>query len=522
MPSSIMYSCREVSELLFERGILRKFVMMLLAAVGLLICSIRSEARDAYVRLAAGGTFVVEGEHGLSLLAGGNQERELGRSATIALRGGKAVVGKHAFPLPVRIFSSGLLRFNRRSYRGDFLLTRNGLLNVLNLEDYLRGVLPAEVGAKWPQEALRVQAIISRTYLLRQSLNRSTRGYDVTDSVSDQVYRGAGVETARTNQAVQSTAGEVLIYGKDLAFTPFHSDSGGHTANNADVWGKVLPYLGGVPEPRAYRSPNTSWAVRISRTTVESALAKIGGSVGTVSEIRIAGTDKGGRSTALTFIGPRGSKTVKSSLFRMAIGPNILKSTMLTAGSGPVSGSAPQQPAPSAPPADSAAMPEIKESDWVPDASGSTDGGLPRAPVPTSNEPLSPAQEERLTRMTADGVFTTAELIDMLTNPDKKKGYLYIGFQRSGRRKPASQPAAKPPRTTVVPPAPVPAPSSPPPIPGGAAITKEGDAFIFRGRGWGHGVGLSQWGALTLAGEGWTAERILEHYYPGTHVKSSR
>ena len=196
MPSSIMYSCREVSELLFERGILRKFVMMLLAAVGLLICSVRSEARDAYVRLAAGGTFVVEGEHGLSLLAGGNQERELGRSATIALRGGKAVVGKHAFPLPVRIFSSGLLRFNRRSYRGDFLLTRNGLLNVLNLEDYLRGVLPAEVGAKWPQEALRVQAIISRTYLLRQSLNRSTRGYDVTDSVSDQVYRGAGVETA--------------------------------------------------------------------------------------------------------------------------------------------------------------------------------------------------------------------------------------------------------------------------------------------------------------------------------------
>ena len=140
-----------VSELLFERGILRKFLMMLLAAAGLLGCSVCSEARDAYVRLAAGGTFVVEGEHGLSLLAGGNQERELGRSATIALRGGKAVVGKHAFPLPVRIFSSGLLRFNRRSYRGDFLLTRNGLLNVLNLEDYLRGVLPAEVGAKWPQ-----------------------------------------------------------------------------------------------------------------------------------------------------------------------------------------------------------------------------------------------------------------------------------------------------------------------------------------------------------------------------------
>ena len=407
--------------------------------------------------------------------------------------------------------------------RGDFLLTRNGLLNVLDLEDYLRGVLPAEVGAKWPQEALRVQAIISRTYVLRQSLNRSARGYDVTDSVSDQVYRGAGVETARTNQAVQSTRGEVLIYGKDLAFTPFHSDSGGHTANNADVWGRVLPYLGGVPEPRDYQSPNASWMARIPRARVEAALAKIGGGVGTLSEIRIAGVDKGGRATALTFIGPGGSKTVKSSLFRMAVGPNLLKSTMLTSGSGPISSPVPKRPSPPVPSlVDSVALPEVKESDWVPDASGSTDGGLPRVPVPTSNEPLSLAQEKRLTSMTADGVFTTAELIDMLTNPNKKKGYLYLGFQRKGKGKPAPQPAANPPRKAVVPPAPVPARPSPPPLSGGGAIAREGDVFIFRGRGWGHGVGLSQWGALALAGEGWTAERILEHYYPGTHVKSSR
>ena len=109
----------------------------------------------------------------------------------------------------------------------------------------------------------------------------------------------------------------------------------------------------------------------------------------------------------------------------------------------------------------------------------------------------------------------------MLTNPDKKKGYLYLGFQRKGRG-PAPQSAANPPRKAVVPPAPVPARPSPPPLSGGGAIAREGDVFIFRGRGWGHGVGLSQWGALTLAGEGWTAERILEHYYPGTHVKSSR
>jgi stage II sporulation protein D len=53
----------------------------------------------------------------------------------------------------------------------------------------------------------------------------------------------------------------------------------------------------------------------------------------------------------------------------------------------------------------------------------------------------------------------------------------------------------------------------------GQEIPLENGAFVFRGRGWGHGVGLSQWGAMAMAEQGWTAERILGHYYPGTSVK---
>ena len=69
----------------------------------------------------------------------------------------------------------------------------------------------------------------------------------------------------------------------------------------------------------------------------------------------------------------------------------------------------------------------------------------------------------------------------------------------------------------------VPARSVEPPLPStGAAIVREGDTFIFRGSGWGHGVGLSQWGTLALAKAGWNAERILELYYPGTDVKRYR
>ena len=90
------------------------------------------------------------------------------------------------------------------------LTQKGGLLNVIDVEQYLRGVLPAEVGATWHMQALRAQAICARTYVLRQSMNRGTKGYDVVDTDADQVYKGAGVEADKTNQAVASTAGEIL------------------------------------------------------------------------------------------------------------------------------------------------------------------------------------------------------------------------------------------------------------------------------------------------------------------------
>lgn len=449
-----------------------------------------AEARDIYVRLSAAGSYTVASDGAMTLVDGGGKAHPLRNPAALRVSGGRLLAGKTAFALPVRITGGGLMRFNNRRYRGVFLITNRGLLNVLDLEDYLRGVLPAEVGASWPMEALRVQAIISRTYALRQSLARASRGYDVSDTVADQVYRGAGVETAATNQAVASTEREILTYGSELAFTPFHSDSGGHTANNADVWGKALPYLTGVPEPVAYASPNASWSVRIPRGSIEAALARIKAGVGAISEVRVSHVDKGGRATALTFTGSRGTSSVKASQFRTAVGPNLLKSTMLTSGAGPLS-VAPQPGTPQG------SRPLPAE-------------GRPLPPVSTSRDPMTFAQEKRLAQMTADGVFTTSELVDMLSSPNKKKGYFYIGLQRTGGSAPAPQPVRKP------------TPVAPVVRGSGFTVAREGDTFVFCGKGWGHGVGLSQWGSLTLAKNGWKGERILMHYYPGTEVKRYR
>ena len=154
-------------------------------------------------------------------------------------------------------------------------------------------------------------------------------------------------------------------------------------------------------------------------------------------------------------------------------------------------------------------MPDI--SDLIPK------GSSPQPPVPTSNTPLSGSEETRLTRMSSDGIFSSTELMDMLINPDKRKGYLYIGIQRSAAapQKAEPQPPKKPqtalPKTLPDAGMPVLKPSE--------VIPEENGYFVFRGRGWGHGVGLSQWGAMAMARDGWTAERILEYYYPGTVVK---
>ena len=164
--------------------------------------------------------------------------------------------------------------------------------------------------------------------------------------------------------------------------------------------------------------------------------------------------------------------------------------------------------------------PQVPQTpDQTPDISnlipntGNSPSQPPSPPVPTSNTPMTSGEEMRLTRMTSDGVFTAAELMDMLMNPDKRKGYLYLGIQRSST---APQSKTNTPRVAL----PNPAPGADMPVLRPAeVISEENGYFVFHGRGWGHGVGLSQWGAMAMARAGWTAERILEYYYPGTTVK---
>ncbi len=455
---------------------LNKRLTLIIIAI-IILTAPPSYARDIYVKLSGGNKFSIGITQGTLTITDANGSAVgAGESTVVSVSGGVASVLGFTLNLPLRITGPGHLKFNGRTYRGSFLITqRAGLLNIVNLEQYLYGVLPAEVGASWHMEALKAQAISARTYVLKQSMNRSDKGYDVVDTDADQVYKGVGIETAKTNQAVSNTAGQVLVFGNELAYTYFHSDSGGHTANALDVWGSHQPYLVGVPEVVNYESPASTWSAKFTNSKIQTAIKKItGADLGTITELQVSEVDEGGRAVTITAVGKNGIRTVKASQFRLNLDPRTLKSTMFTPSGGAFNVN-----------------------------NQTTPSGLvsSQKKISIPNSGLTLEEEKQIAKMTADGVFTTTELIDMLTNPNKKKNYYQTGLGRSPQEQQQTSQPTKPKSKY------------------GYSIEKSGSDFVFYGRGWGHGVGLCQWGAMAMADNGYTAEQILTHYYPGTDIR---
>ena len=139
-------------------------------------------------------------------------------------------------------------------YRGKVEVLPNAqgrltVLNTLDLETYLRGVVPKEMGAwEFPNlEALKAQAVAARTYAVANRGKRAADGFDMGDTVADQVYGGREGEQALTDRAIQETEGLFATYGGQPIQALFMANCGGHTTNVADVFGGDAPYLRAVP-----------------------------------------------------------------------------------------------------------------------------------------------------------------------------------------------------------------------------------------------------------------------------------
>lgn len=208
----------------------------------------------------------------------------------------------------------GLVEFDGSRFRGSMLLLASGdemlVINRLDLESYLRGVVPSEMSASWPLEALKAQAVAARSYTMT-SLDPDA-AYDLCATVDCQVYRGVDAEHARTDQAVRDTAGVVVSYAGATARTYYHSDSGGVVASSREVWGSSVPYLVAVTDAPA-NTPHRSWQLRLEGTSVGAVLAAAGHEVGTVTNLRVVALTESGRVSELEVTGTGGSVVLRGS-----------------------------------------------------------------------------------------------------------------------------------------------------------------------------------------------------------------
>lgn len=145
----------------------------------------------------------------------------------------------------------GFVNAKRKWYRGYLIIQNKNkkltVINNVNLEDYIRGVVPAEMPSSWELEALKAQAIAARSYALANLGKRASLGFDLKDTPEDQAYGGASAETKKTNSAVDDTSGLVLTYNYKVISAYYSASAGGQTINAKEVWGQNLPYIRSVP-----------------------------------------------------------------------------------------------------------------------------------------------------------------------------------------------------------------------------------------------------------------------------------
>jgi stage II sporulation protein D len=207
----------------------------------------------------------------------------------------------------------------------DIWKGKNGLyiINELPLENYIKDVVAAEVSADWDMEALKAQAVISRTYAIYQKRMNGDSLYHIASSVLDQVYKGNNPD-ARINSAVEQTGGEILTYdGKPIqAF--YHSTSYGSTESSEEVFGKGYPYLKPV-ESTSSISPYAVWERKIKLAEIEEALDIPG-----IRKIAIKSYTSTKRVKELLITGKSGTSAIIATDFRKAIGWSRLPSTNFT------------------------------------------------------------------------------------------------------------------------------------------------------------------------------------------------
>ncbi len=191
----------------------------------------------------------------------------------------------------------------RRSTGGNI-----NVINVVDVDDYVRGVLPYEMNPQWPMEALKAQAVCARTYALRQTKHYKSYKFDVCNTTDCQVYYGTNQASALTDRAALETAGVVAMYDGDYAETYYCSSNGGASESSENVWTTALPYLRGKEDPyeATISIPGYAWSVHYTYDQLTRVLQQKGYSIGDVVGVYVSRTTPTGNVAEVTFTDSRG------------------------------------------------------------------------------------------------------------------------------------------------------------------------------------------------------------------------
>ncbi|MCR4963863.1 MAG: SpoIID/LytB domain-containing protein [Firmicutes bacterium] len=347
-----------------------------------------------------------------------------------------------------------LFTFKNVKYRGDFKAISNGVTfystNVLDMESYLYGVVGKEIGYNLSQEAMKAQAIASRSYAIA-NLKPGNIYYDVTNTTSSQVYGGYSAEGQSVTQAVDGTHGQVVYYNGKTVDAVFHSNSGGHTENVENIWGSSSVPLQGVSSPydsyaaeaSSYGASTYAWTVEYTADKLVSLANTFGKKdIGDFVSIEASTTYNGstsvsGRALTVVITGTKGSVTaIRDTQIRSLL---QVKSSLIEISGSQQSGGG--------------------SGAWMKDSSGKLSQAQPGGEL--------------------YGVRRSGTVSPVNENNDS-----FFALGKSGKKEIRKD---------------------------GSAVA--GDVIRINGKGYGHGVGMSQWGAIGMAVNGYSVEKIIMHYY---------
>lgn len=444
--------------------------------------------------------------------------------------------------------NSDLTWFKGYQWHGDFVYRRaaDGNITVINyvgLEDYVKGVLPYEIDPDWPAEAQKAQAVCARSFALGTS--KHNEYYELCNATNCQVYLGANRATEASDAAVDATQGEYLTYNGEPVIGYFFSSDGGATEDAVNVWGGDYPYLQGKEDP--YETYDSSWSVTLTAEEIRQKLVSAGYSIGTVANVEVTKRTDTDNVNEVTVTDTTGKQVVVRrddcrtvfglDSIRYTITPNASASTAATL---PQSTSVKIQPSTHVVTVDGERVDpqgyningynfyKLRDIAYIlngtdsqfnvtwdgannrivltDDAAYQEVGGEMTSSVSAAIKNVSESDSTivlngktlSLTGYRINGnnyykIRDVGSALGFSVDFDPETEIVLIGSANAGQDDTQDDPKDETPITNAA-------------------------SYTFNGSGWGHSVGMSQWGAYGMAQQGFGYEDILKFYFTGIEI----